>query len=68
MVYGYLTWLNTDRKRYPSAPATSVFVIGAGTNIVWIDPDHDLVAVTRWVEEKHVDTFMKLALESIKGQ
>jgi CubicO group peptidase (beta-lactamase class C family) len=63
--YGYLVWLNTDRQRYPSAPATSVFVLGAGTNIIWIDPDHDLVAVVRWIEDKHVDTFMKLVLESV---
>jgi CubicO group peptidase (beta-lactamase class C family) len=66
-VYGYLVWLNTDHKRYPSAPVTSVFVIGSGTNIIWIDPDHDLVVVVRWIEEKHIDTFMKLVLESMNA-
>ena len=64
-VYGYLVWLNTDRQRFPSAPATSIFVLGAATNIIWIDPDHDLVTVVRWIEDQHVDTFMKLVLESV---
>ena len=58
-------WLNTDRQRFPSAPATSIFVLGAATNIIWIDPDHDLVTVVRWIEDQHVDTFMKLVLESV---
>ena len=36
--YGYLWWLNTKRKQWPSGPATSFAAIGNGGNIVWIDP------------------------------
>ena len=48
--YGYLWWLNTARKIVPSAPASSFFALGSGGNVIWIDPDHDLVVVTRWLD------------------
>ena len=47
--YGYLWWLNTDRALWPSAPASSFAAIGHGRNVLWIDPEHDLVAVVRWL-------------------
>lgn len=51
-VYGYLWWLNTDRAMWPDAPATSYAAIGYGRNLVWIDPEHDVVVVVRWVKEE----------------
>jgi CubicO group peptidase (beta-lactamase class C family) len=65
--YGNMWWLNTGRKRYPSAPATNFFAVGSGTNIIWVDPDHDIMAVVRWIEGQHIDNFMKLVLDSIKA-
>jgi CubicO group peptidase (beta-lactamase class C family) len=46
--YGYLWWLNTERKAWPDAPASSFAALGAGQNTVWVDPEHDLVIVWRW--------------------
>ena len=46
--YGYLWWLNTQRRQWPSAPATSYAALGYGSNIIWVDPEHDLVIVWRW--------------------
>jgi CubicO group peptidase (beta-lactamase class C family) len=43
--YGYLWWLNTQRKQWPSGPASSFAALGNGSNTVWIDPDHDIVFV-----------------------
>jgi CubicO group peptidase (beta-lactamase class C family) len=60
--YGYLWWLNTERRRYPSAPAGSYYAMGAGGNLAWIDPDHDLVAVLRWTDPAAVDKFMGLVM------
>jgi CubicO group peptidase (beta-lactamase class C family) len=49
--YGFANWyLNTERKPMPSAPATSVTFVGNGTNIVYLDWDHDLVIVVRWIK------------------
>ncbi|CAG0991509.1 hypothetical protein PHYC_02324 [Phycisphaerales bacterium] len=45
--YGYLWWLNTG-GRWPEAPRTSFAALGAGSNSIWIDPEHDLVVVWRW--------------------
>jgi CubicO group peptidase (beta-lactamase class C family) len=64
--YGFMNWfLNTDRKYIPSAPA-SVFVhVGNGTNLVIVDPEHDLVAVVRWIENGAMDGFMQRLLGAI---
>lgn len=57
--YGYMNWfLNTDRKYKPSAPASAFVHVGNGTNIVYVDPDNDLVAVVRWIEDGAVDGFL----------
>ena len=42
--YGYLFWLNTKQKQWPSGPVASFAAVGNGGNIVWSDPDHDIVA------------------------
>jgi CubicO group peptidase (beta-lactamase class C family) len=48
--YGFANWyLNTGRKPLPAAPATSVTFRGNGMNIVYLDWEHDVVAVVRWI-------------------
>jgi CubicO group peptidase (beta-lactamase class C family) len=63
--YGLLWWLNTGRRRYPSATATSFFASGAGGNITWVDPEHDLVAVMRWMNPASVDGFIRLVMQAL---
>ena len=46
--YGYLWWLNTTKKQWPNGPSSSFAAIGNGGNIVWIDPEHDIVLVWHW--------------------
>jgi CubicO group peptidase (beta-lactamase class C family) len=61
--YGYMNWfLNTDRKLLPSAPASSFVHIGNGTNMIYVDPEHQLVAVVRWIENKSMDGMVKRIL------
>lgn len=49
-VYGFANWyLNTDRKPLPNAPASAVWFEGNGNNIIYIDQENDIVAVTRWI-------------------
>jgi hypothetical protein len=51
-----MNWfLNTDRKLMPSAPATAFVHIGNGSNLIYVDPEHDLVAVVRWIEGSAMD-------------
>jgi CubicO group peptidase (beta-lactamase class C family) len=48
--YGFMNWfLNTKREAIPRAPETSVMFVGNGSNIIYIDWEHDLVVVVRWI-------------------
>ena len=54
--YGLLWWLNGGTPaRYPGAPPDSLFALGAGSNLVWVAPSLDLVAVVRWIDGAAVD-------------
>lgn len=64
--YGYMFWLNGPRERGPSAPASSFFLAGAGHNVVWVDPEHDLVTVLRWVRKDRVDEVYARILDALK--
>jgi CubicO group peptidase (beta-lactamase class C family) len=66
--YGFMNWfLNTDRKLFPSAPANAFAHIGNGTNIIYVDPDHDLVAVVRWIADNTaMDGFVQRLLAAVK--
>ena len=64
--YGFMNWfLNTDRKYLPSAPASSFVHIGNGANMIYVDPEHDLVAVARWIDGKAMDEFVKRLLAAV---
>jgi CubicO group peptidase (beta-lactamase class C family) len=66
--YGFMNWfLNTDRKLWPSAPASSFAHIGAGQNLVYVDPQHDLVIVLRWIDDRAADEFLKRILAAIQS-
>ncbi|MGZ8471547.1 MAG: serine hydrolase domain-containing protein [Gemmatirosa sp.] len=66
--YGFMNWfLNTDRKLWPSAPASAFAHLGNGTNVVYVDPEHDLVAVVRWIDNSAVDGFLQRLLASVDG-
>ena len=64
--YGCLWWLNNGHVRYPSAPESSFFGIGWGSNLIWVDPEHDLVAVVRWIDGPAFDGFVKRVLAALK--
>lgn len=66
--YGFCNWyLNSGRKALPSAPATSVTFRGNGANIVYLDWEHDLVVVVRWIRgEDALDKFIGRVLGAIE--
>lgn len=65
--YGFMNWfLNTDKKYCPSAPASAFVHVGNGTNIIYIDPENDLVIVVRWIDNGKIDEFIKLINASLK--
>ena len=64
--YGYMNWfLNTDRKWMPNAPASAFGHVGNGTNLVYVDPEHDLVVVVRWIENGAINEFLGKVLAAV---
>ena len=64
--YGFLWWLNTLRAYKPAAPSSNYFAVGAGGNITWIDPDHDIVAVARWLDPAAQNEFVAQVLGALR--
>ena len=65
--YGFMNWfLNTDRKYLSSAPASAFAHIGNGTNMIYVDRDHDLVAVVRWIDGKAMDGFVQRLVSAVE--
>ena len=57
--------LNTGKGLLPSAPVTAFAHIGLGNNIIYVDPEHDVVAVMRWIEGGASDGFVKRLLAAL---
>jgi CubicO group peptidase (beta-lactamase class C family) len=65
--YGYMNWfLNPGRAFLPSAPETAVVHLGAGTNLVYVDPEHDLVVVARWIERSAMDGLVQRVIAAVR--
>ena len=63
--YGWLTWLNRDGRLFADASRASWFMFGAGGHQVWIDPDHEAVVVTRWMDGAHAAGFVRLVAKAV---
>jgi CubicO group peptidase (beta-lactamase class C family) len=64
--YGLFWWLNSDGTYQPAAPRNNFFAIGAGGNVTWINPEHDLVAVLRWVDSTKLNTWIAQILGALQ--
>jgi len=67
--YGYMNWFlnsNSDgtKKSIPSAPESAVTFRGAGSNIIYIDWENNMVVVVRWINNKNFNEFIELLLKS----
>jgi CubicO group peptidase (beta-lactamase class C family) len=65
--YGLLWWLNTDRALFPSLPASSVFALGAGQHVIWVDRPRELVTVLRWVHKPATDAVLGRIAQALRG-
>lgn len=65
--YGYMNWyLNTGRELLPAAPQSSFFHGGQGRNVIYVDWEHDLVVVARWIENSALPEFIRLVLSALR--
>jgi len=66
--YGFMNWYNNrDRKLFPSAPPSAFAHLGNGTNMIYVDPENDVVAVVRWIDRKALDEFVKRLLAAARA-
>ena len=63
--YGYMWWLNTDKK-WAAVSAKIYYAAGYGGNYIVIDNEHDLVVVTRWIDDNTIGDVIKLVIQSIE--
>ena len=63
--YGYLWWLNTKQRQWPSGPASSFAALGNGSNVIWIDPDHDIVFVWHWYQNQAMDGMVQRIMAAV---
>lgn len=63
--YGFLWWLNTDR-RWPAVAPTVYSAQGFGGNYVIVDEEHELVVVTRWMDDAHVGEFLQRVVGAVE--
>jgi CubicO group peptidase (beta-lactamase class C family) len=67
--YGYMNWfLNTNHKMAAKAPVSAFIHIGNGTNFIYVDPEHELVAVVRWIENKSMGDMIGKILEALPAK
>jgi len=64
--YGVMNWfLNTGRERLPSAPERAFAHLGNGTNAIYVDPEHDIVVVARWIDQRALDGLVQRVIGAI---
>ncbi|HUF75084.1 MAG TPA: serine hydrolase [Longimicrobiales bacterium] len=49
--YGFMNfYMNTGRRQHPNSPEYAWTHTGAGSNLVYVDPENELVVVSRWIQ------------------
>ncbi|MGI9234359.1 MAG: serine hydrolase domain-containing protein [Woeseiaceae bacterium] len=65
--YGFMNWfLNTGRRSIPAAPESAFSHRGAGTNLIYVDRENDLVVVARWIQRDSVAEFIEKVLAALQ--
>lgn len=65
--YGYMWWLNTS-QRWKGLSSKIYFAAGFGGNYIVIDKEHDLVVVTRWIDDSKIDDVVDWVIRSISNK
>lgn len=68
--YGFMNYfLNTGRRGMPNAPEQAFWHLGAGNNVIYVDPVNDLVVVARWITNlRALDGVVKRLMEGARPE
>ena len=64
--YGYLWWLNTGQEWKGISPKV-YYATGYGGNYIVVDKEHELVVVTRWMDDTKIADVLKLIIRSLEA-
>lgn len=59
-------FLNTDRAFLASAPSSAFTHVGAGANMIYVDPEHDLIIVARWIDGNTMNGLVERVLKGLE--
>ncbi len=65
--YGYMWWLNTTQEWKVISPKV-YYAAGYGGNYIIVDKEHDLVVVTRWMDDAKIAEVLDLVIQSIEAK
>jgi CubicO group peptidase (beta-lactamase class C family) len=65
--YGYLWWLNTNKK-WSEVPQSVFYAVGYGGNYIVIDQEHDLVVVARWMDDAKIGEMLGLVVKAVENK
>ncbi|MGE0766849.1 MAG: serine hydrolase domain-containing protein [Hyphomicrobiaceae bacterium] len=65
--YGFLWWLNRGKGQRKGWGEGCVSAMGAGSNVVWVDVERDIVAVMRWIDKDAVGGFLERLAAAIRS-
>ena len=63
--YGFMWWINQN-EALGKVSKSIYYAAGFGGNYIIIDPDHDLVIVTRWLEPSKLSAFAQLVINAVQ--
>ena len=65
--YGYMWWINADTAWKGVSPGV-YSAQGFGGNYIIVDNEHDLVIVTRWIDETKIGDVIRLVVRAIENK
>jgi hypothetical protein len=63
--YGYMWWLNKGNRKIEGGGESVYSAAGFGGNYIVVDPEHDLLIVTRWLEPKKLGKMLQLVMDAL---
>lgn len=65
--YGYMWWINATQNWKGVSPGV-FYAAGFGGNYIVVDQEHDLLVVTRWMDDTRIGEVFSLIVQSVTGK
>lgn len=63
--YGYMWWMNNSKK-WKNVSSEIYYAQGAGGNYIIIDKEHELVVVSRWMDDAKMDELIGIIVGAVE--